>query len=83
MVADIVHESHPVIFGRTLSFTLPASAEGVCIEADVAGETVIFPLGPALFLSWATCDATGGSDQTKVYRCDLKPEYQFPATSTE
>ncbi len=80
MVTDIVHESHPVIFGRALSFTLPATAEGVCIEADVAGETIIFPLGPALFLSWANCDATVGRDQTKVYRCDLKPGYQFPAT---
>jgi hypothetical protein len=82
MVTDIVHESHPVIFGRALNFTLPATAEGVCIQADVAGETVIFPLGPALFLSWANCDATVGQDQTKVYRCELKPEYQFP-TSTE
>ena len=52
-------------------------------QADVAGETVIFPLGPALFLSWANCDATVGRDQTKVYRCELKPEYQFPGTSTE
>jgi hypothetical protein len=83
MVTDIVHESHPVIFGRALNFTLPATAEGVCIQADVAGETVIFPLGPALFLSWANCNATVGRDQTKVYRCELKPEYQFPGTSTE
>jgi len=83
MVTDIVHESHPVIFGRALNFTLPATAEGVCIQADVAGETVIFPLGPALFLSWANCDATVGRDQTKVYRCELKPEYQFPGTSAE
>jgi hypothetical protein len=83
MVTDIVHESHPVIFGRALNFTLPATAEGVCIQADVAGETVIFPLGPALFLSWANCDATVGRDQTTVYRCELKPEYQFLGTSAE
>lgn len=83
MVADIVHESHPVIFGRALNFTLPASAEGVCIQADVAGQTIIFPLGPALFLSWANCDASVGRDQAKVYRCKLKPEYKFPVTSTE
>src|SRR5438045_7766320 len=25
MVTDIVHESHPVIFGRALNFTLPAT----------------------------------------------------------
>jgi hypothetical protein len=83
MVSDIVHESHPVIFGRALNFTLPASAEGVCIQADVASETIIFPLGPALFLSWAHCNATVGGDQSKAYRCELKPEYQFPVTSTE
>jgi hypothetical protein len=83
MVSDIVHESHPVIFGRGLNFSLPANAEGVCIQADVAGETIIFPLGPALFLSWASCDATVDREQTKVYRCELKPEYQFPATSAE
>jgi len=83
MVTDIVHESHPVTFGRALNFTLPATAEGVCIQADVAGETIIFPLGPALFLSWANCDATVGRDQAKIYRCELKPEYQFPVTSDE
>ena len=81
MVSDVVHESHPVIFGRSLNFTLPASAEGVCIQADVAGQTIIYPLGPALFLSWANCDATGNREQAKVYRCELKPEYQFPESS--
>ena len=83
MVSETVHESQPVIFGRVLDFTLPASAEGVCIEADIAGQTIIFPLGPALFLSWANCDATVNRDQTKVYRCELKPGYQFPVTSRE
>ena len=83
MVSETVHESHPVIFGRGLDFTLPSSAEGVCIEADIAGQTIIFPLGPALFLSWATCNATVNRDQTKVYRCELKPDYEFPATSHE
>lgn len=83
MVSEIVHESHPVIFGRGLNFTLPATAEGVCIQADVSGETIIFPLGPTLFLSWANCNATGNRDQTTAYRCELKPEYQFPVTSRE
>jgi len=78
MVSETVHESQPVIFGRALDFTMPASAEGVCIEADIDGQTIVFPLGPALFLSWANCDATINRDQTKVYRCRLKPEYQFP-----
>lgn len=83
MVSDIVHESHPVIFGRALSFTLPTSAEGVCIQADVSGETVIFPLGPNLFLSWASCSVSVDRDQSKVYRCELKPEYHFPEAAAE
>ena len=82
-VSDVVHESHPVIFGRALNFTLPATAEGVSIQADVGGETIVFPLGPALFLSWAKCEASVGTNETKIYRCELKPDYQFPETSTE
>jgi len=77
MVGPIDHESYPVIFGRELNFTLPASAEGVNIEADINGETIVFPLGPALFLSWAECGARLNKDPTKVYRCELKPKYRF------
>jgi hypothetical protein len=83
MVSETVHESQPVMFGRALDFTLPATAEGVCIEADIAGQAIIFPLGPALFLSWANCDATVNRDQTKVYRCELKAGYEFPEPSRE
>jgi hypothetical protein len=78
MVSQIVHESYPVIFGEGLNFTLPSSAEGVSIEAELDGQMVIFPLGPSLFLSWASCNARVNADQTRVYRCDLKPGYQFP-----
>jgi hypothetical protein len=81
MISEIVHESQPVVFGRALDFTLPVSAEGVCIEADVDGQTIIYPLGPALLLSWANCEVTVNRDQTKVYRCNLKAGYRFPATS--
>ena len=77
MVSQIVHESYPVIFGEGLNFTLPSSAEGVSIEAELDGQMIIFPLGPELFLSWANCNARVNSDQTRVYRCDLKPGYQF------
>jgi hypothetical protein len=40
---------------------------------------MFFPLGPALFLSWATCTAsTNGEDEkTTVYRCELKPGFRF------
>ena len=77
MVSDIVHESYPVIFGEGLNFTLPSAAEGVNIQADVDGQTIIFPLGPSLFLSWASCNARVNPDQTRVYRCALKPGYRF------
>ena len=77
MISDIVRESHPVIFGQALNFTLPAGAEGVSIQAEIDRSTIIFPLGPALLLSWADCNARVNSDQTKVYRCELKPGYRF------
>jgi hypothetical protein len=77
MESQIVHESYPVIFGDGLNFTLPASAEGVSLEADFDGQTVIFPLGPSVLLSWADCNARANSDQTRVYRCQLKSGYQF------
>jgi hypothetical protein len=79
MVSQIVHQSYPVIFGQALTFTLPSSAEGVIIQADINGESIIFPLGPVLFLTWADCTATVNPDQTKVYRCELRPGYQFGA----
>ena len=77
MVSQIVHESYPVIFGEGLNFTLPSTAEGVSIEAELDGQMIIFPLGPELFLSWASCNARVNPDQTKVYRCDLKSGYRF------
>lgn len=78
MQSQIDHQSYPVIFGPALNFTLPADAEGVSLEADIAGETIIFPLGPDLFLSWANCTARVNRDQSKLYRCELKPGYRFP-----
>ena len=77
MASERIHESYPVIFGESLNYTLPASAEGVNIEADIDGQTIIFPLGPSLFLSWAGCNARINPDQTRVYRCELKPGYRF------
>jgi len=77
MVSDMVHESYPVIFGEGLNFTSPSAAEGINIEADIDGQTIIFPLGPSLFLSWANCNARVNPDHTRVYRCALKPGYRF------
>jgi hypothetical protein len=69
--------SYPVIFGEGLSFTLPSAVESVSIQADLDGQSIIFPLGPALLLSWATCNATANPDNGRVYRCTLKPGYRF------
>jgi hypothetical protein len=77
MVSDIVRESYPVIFGRALNFSLPSSAEGPSIEAEVNGDSIVFPLGPDLFLSWADCHVRVDKDQAKAYRCELKPGYRF------
>ena len=77
MVSQAEHWSYPVIFGDTLSFTLPSSAESVSVEAELDGQTIIFPLGPALFLSWASCDAGGNPDRGRIYRCTSKLGYRF------
>jgi hypothetical protein len=77
MVSDVVRDSHPVIFGRALNFSLPASAEGPSIEAEIDGEAIVFPLGPNLFLRWAVCHVGVDKDQSRTYRCELKPGYRF------
>ena len=77
MVTQREHWSYPAMFGEGMSFTLPPSAESVSMEADVDGQTVIFPLGPSLQLSWATCDASTNPDEGRIYRCTLKPGYRF------
>jgi hypothetical protein len=76
MISQAEYWSYPVVFGDGLSFTLPADAQSVSIEADLDGQTIIFPLGPSLFLSWATCGA-GGQGGALVYRCAAKPGYRF------
>jgi len=77
MPTEIGHEFYPVIFGKGMSFTLPASAQAVTIEADIDGQDIFFPLGPALLLSWANCNGSVNPDQTAIYRCELKPGYRF------
>jgi hypothetical protein len=78
-ISSNVRELYPVIFGETLHFTMPATQEGVSIEAEIDGAPMVFPLGPDLFLSWATCTTRHSSDadKTTVYRCELKPGYRF------
>jgi hypothetical protein len=78
-ISSNVRESYPVVFGRTLNFTLPPTQEGVSIEAEIDGSPMVFPLGPDLYLSWATCTVrdNAGEQKTAVYRCELKPGYKF------
>jgi hypothetical protein len=77
MTSNLVRETYPVIFGRALNFSLPPAAEGPSIEAEIQGEAIVFPLGPDLFLRWADCHLGTDKDQSKNYRCELKPGYQF------
>jgi hypothetical protein len=81
-ISSEVRELYPVIFGQTLNFTLPPTQEGVSLEADIDGSQMVFPLGPNLSLSWASCTVRTGQEQagTTVYRCELKPGYRFPGT---
>ena len=76
-ISDIVRESYPVIFGRALNFSLPGAAEGPTLEAEIGGTNIVFPLGPSPTLSWAVCNVRVGKDQSKSYRCELKPGYRF------
>ena len=81
MLSPTSHESYPVIYGPALNFTLPNDAEGVTLEADIAGEAIIFPLGPNLFLTWASCSTQVNPGHTSVFRCELKPGYRFQQQS--
>lgn len=75
--SDAIRQAYPAIYGSSMTFTLPATAEGPSIEADFGGAEIVFPLGPALQLSWANCSLQVGPDKTKLYVCDLKPGYEF------
>jgi hypothetical protein len=77
IVSDLVRHAYPVIFERFMNFTLPPGAQGPSIEAEVKGEGIIFPLGPLLRLSWATCRLDARGDGTRIYRCELKPGFTF------
>lgn len=77
MASDSVRLSYPVMFGQALHFTVPANAEGLCIEAEINRQPIVFPLGPTLDLRWATCAESVNPDHTEVYQCELKPGYGF------
>ena len=74
---NIVRRTYPVIFGRSMNFTLPSTAVGPSIEADMNGGLIVFPLGPIPILSWANCQVRVEKNESKDYRCELKPGYDF------
>ena len=77
MLTDSIRQAYPSIFGRGMTFTLPPTGEGPSIEAEIDGLQIVFPLGPDLQLSWATCNLQVAPDRTKLYSCELRPGYRF------
>jgi hypothetical protein len=77
ILTDAVRNSYPVVFDRTMNFSVPAAAEGTCIEAEIGGAPIVFPIDPNLSLSWADCEKQAGSGNSRLYRCGLKPGYIF------
>jgi hypothetical protein len=78
-IGSNVRHSYPVTFDQSLNFTVPPTQEGVSLEAEINGAPMVFPMGPDLFLSWASCTANTSTDTEKstAYRCELKPGYRF------
>jgi len=77
VVSNLIRVSYPVIFGRSLNFTLPADAQGPSLEGEMDGSQIIFPLAPDPILSWADCNVRVEQKQAKDFRCELKPGYSF------
>ncbi len=74
-----VRESYPVRFGAALNFTVPPTAEGVSLEAELNGVPIVFPLGPNVYLNWTACAQRSESktEKSQVYQCELKPGFRF------
>jgi hypothetical protein len=76
-ISDLVRMTYPIILGTSLNFTLPPTAEGPSVEAELNGENIIFPLGPIPVLSWADCNVSVAKDKARYYRCELNSGYRF------
>jgi hypothetical protein len=77
-VSNSTRRLYPTVIGSTMTFALPAGSEGATVEAALNGEEIVFPLGPRMILSWATCGVEVAHDQSRIYRCELKSGYAFP-----
>jgi hypothetical protein len=76
-ISDSVREMYPVRFGNSINFSLPPSAEGQSFEAEVNSVETVFPLGPNPILPWANCNVLVAKNQSKRYRCELKPGFEI------
>jgi hypothetical protein len=76
-IFDLVQMTYPIILGTSLNFTLPPTAGGPSIEAELNGENIVFPLGPIPVLSWADCQASVAKNKARLYRCELNSGYAF------
>src|SRR5215469_2119246 len=74
---NVVRQIYAAIFGRSMSFALPAPAVGPSVLADLSGTPLVFPLGPTPILSWANCQVHIEKNQVKNYRCELRAGYVF------
>jgi hypothetical protein len=77
ILVDSTQRAYPLIFDHTMSFSLPTTADGICVEAEVAGQPITFPINPNFNLSWANCEIQPEPENNRLYRCDLKPGYVF------
>ncbi len=77
VLTDKVHHAYPFIVGQTMNFSLPDGSEGLSIEANLDGQEIVFPMGPDLIMTWATCGVETPAAGNKLYRCQLKPGYTF------
>ena len=76
-ISDMVRMAYPIILGTSLNFTLPPTANGPSVEAELNGENIVFPLGPEAILSWADCKVSVAKTQARFYRCELNAGYRF------
>ncbi len=74
-ISDSVRELYPVVFGDSINFSLPPSAEGPSFQAEMNSVETVFPLGPSPMLPWANCNVQVAKNQSKSYRCELKPGF--------
>ena len=80
MLTDSIRQAYPSIFGRGMTFTLPPTGQGPSIEAEINGFQIVFPLGPDLQLSWATCNLQVRSESYEALQLRTEAGISIPIT---